>query len=391
MRLSIVDLAQIPPGGSAVEAFAHSVTLAQVAEQAGYHRFWLAEHHGIGAAVASCCPEALIARVASATTSIRVGSGTVLMNYSRPLRIAETYRSLHAMFPGRIDVGLGRADAPPVVDAALRGDDGSSGAGAIGASGTGGFGGSGSGILGTPGGEAFGGAGALDGLMAWMSYEDRVSEVMAWLEGAFSPDDPRSQVRLVPGVDGGPEAWLLGSSITSAMVAGRLGLRYGYAAFFNPAMAVVACAAYRSSFQPSLLTGGVEQPTTMLALNVCCADTNADADRLRASVELFDRDGAGPGRRPLVGADCAVAELGAPPPPTVPDHGMWPAHLSGDPERIRALIEQYAAQTQADEVVLQDLVACPDDRVRSYHLIAEAFALPDGQNSSRLSRNCSKA
>jgi luciferase family oxidoreductase group 1 len=349
MQLSIVDLAQVPPGGSAVDAFGHSVALAQVAEQCGYRRFWLAEHHGVGAAVASCCPEALMARVAAETSTIRVGSGTVLMNYNRPLRIAETYRSLHAMFPGRIDLGLGRAEAPPVVDAALQGRERE-----------------------TPTGPK---TVALDGLMAWMAHEDDVAEVFMWLEGAFAPGDPRGHIRLAPGVEGGPEPWLLGSSITSAMLAGRLGLRYGYAAFFNPAMAVAACAAYRSSFQPSPFAGGVERPTTMLALHVCCAETNAAADRLRASVELFYRDRAGPSRRPLAAADVAVAELGAVPPPTLPGGPIWPAHLSGDPERVRALIEQYRGETEADEVILQDMVAAHEDRVRSYRLIAAEFAL----------------
>ena len=357
MKLSIVDLAQIPPGGSAVAAFDQSVALARAAERAGYHRYWLAEHHGIGPAVASCCPEALIARVAAATTSIRVGAGTVLMNYSRPLRIAETYRSLHAMFPGRIDVGLGQAQAPPVVDGALRG----------------------SAALGTGGdGELFGspGGGPLDSIRAWLAHEDDVAEVLAWLDDRFAPGDPRAQVRLAPGVAGGPEPWLLGSSLSSAALAGRLGLRYGYAAFFNPAIAVAACRSYRACFEPSPGSGGVARPTTMLGVNVCCAESNAEADRLRASVELFYRDGAGgPDRRPLVGPARAVAELGGPPAPTLPGARTWAPHLSGDPERVRALIEECVAETGADEVVIQDLIAEPDDRIRSYELIAEAFEL----------------
>jgi luciferase family oxidoreductase group 1 len=356
MRLSIVDLAPVPVGGSASDALSNSVALAQLAERVGYHRYWVAEHHGIGAAIASTCPEVLIARIAAATDTIRVGSGTALLNYSTPFKVAETYRALHAMFGDRIDLGLGRASSPPIIDAALRPEPDESFI--VEASELGG--------IGTA-------SGRLDDLAAWLAHEDQVAETVAWLVGAFAPSDPRSRVQLVTGGAGGPEPWLLGSSPTSALLAGRLGLRYGFAAFFDPMAAAMALRAYRASFQPSAWPDAPTDPHAMLAINLCCADTDDEADRLRASVEHFYRCGGDIDRPPLVDASTAVSELGAVPEPTLPGTGPLPRHLSGSPERVRLLIDQLAEECQADEIMIQDLIADPGDRLRSYELIAAAF------------------
>ncbi len=345
VAVSIVDLSPVPPGRSSADAYTASIDLAIAAERLGYDRYWVAEHHGVGGAVAGCCPEVLMGRIAAATTTIRIGAGTVLLNYSTPFRVAETARALHAMFPGRIDLGLGRADAAPVVDAALRGTEGA------------------------PSGDPDYGP-----LASWMAHEDRVTETIEWLDRPFAPGDPRSAALTAHGVDGGPEVWLLGSSLDSAMLAGRLGLRYGFAAFFNPGAAGLALGAYRSCFQPSGMPSGIDHPHSMLAVNVCCADTDREADRLRATVEHFySRDGRADGRR-LVDADTAVAELGGVPPATG-QSGAWPRHLSGSPALVRALLERQVAETGADELVIQDLIADPTERLRSYELIAAAFGL----------------
>jgi luciferase family oxidoreductase group 1 len=285
VKLSIVDLSQLPPGGTASDAYAASVALAVRAEELGYHRYWVAEHHGVGSAIAGACPAVLMTRIAGVTSTMRVGSGTVLLNYTRPLAVAESFRSLHALFPGRIDLGIGRADSPPVVDACLLGDRRE--------------------------------LESLEPLGSWMGYETDVSEVVCWLEGGFDDGDPRAAVRLAAGVAGGPEPWLLGSSPTSAMLAGRLGLRYGFASFFNPEMAAAALGIYRASFRPSGGVSGVEEPCAMLAVNVCCAETDGEADRLRSSVELFYQRGAGADRPPLQHPDAAVAELGGIPEPVL--------------------------------------------------------------------------
>ena len=335
MQLSIVDLSPRPPGGSAADAYANSVDLAQHAERLGYRRYWVAEHHGNGAAVAGVAPEVLTARIAAATSSLRVGSAAVLLDYNAPLRTVETFQALEAMFPGRVDLGLGRARSMPVVDAALRPE------------------------------RAQEHDDPLGGLAQWMEHDDRLSEVIDWLDGRFRPTDPRAAVRLV---EGRPELWLHGSSLTSALTAARLGLRYGYAGFFNPEMATACLTSYRTAFRPSSSPSGVERPWAALAVNVCCADDDDAADRLRASVEVFYRDGGDAGHRPLLPADDALRELGG----VVP---ASPAHLAGGPARIRGTLERAMAETEADELVVQDLIADHHDRVRSYELLAEVFAM----------------
>jgi alkanesulfonate monooxygenase SsuD/methylene tetrahydromethanopterin reductase-like flavin-dependent oxidoreductase (luciferase family) len=371
VKLSIVDLAAVPPGGTAVDAFANSVALAQVAERLGFHRYWVAEHHGVGPAVASASPEILATRIAAATTRIRVGSGTVLLNYTRPLRVAETFRSLHAMFPGRIDLGMGRATSPAVVEAALRPQAESSSARTDLEADD---------LADMPGAAP----GMLEALEAWMTYEQDVTDVVDWLAGAFPAGDSRAAIRLSPGVAGGPEPWLLGSSPTSALLAGRLGLRYGFAAFFNPALAAASLRAYQASFQPSSAPGGVSEPCCMLAVNVCCADSDREAARLRASAELFYQGGAGADRRPLVDADTAVAELGGLP-QLAASADPWVRHICGGPTSVRVHLERLCAEVGTDELMVQDLIADPGERTRSYELLAEAFGLapspappPDG-------------
>lgn len=339
MELSLVDLSPVPPGGSAVEAFADSVATSQFAERLGYKRFWVAEHHGHATTNAGSNPEVLIARIAALTEHIRVGSGTVLLNHYSPFKVAETFRVLHAMSPGRIDLGLGRANGLPAVDYALQRDRST--------------------------------VQHLD------DYDQQVTEVLAWLDSAFPADHPFAQVHAVAGAPGGPQPWLLGSSPNSAVLAGRLGLRYCFAGFINPRAAITAADLYRRNFQPSPFPSGVQEPYLALGMNVTCGETDADGDRLRATVEVFYRrlrSGRLPDG-PLPDPDRAVAELGAVPDPSRVRPGSWPQHISGGPGRVREMLEIMAADLGADEIVLQDLIGRRDDRLRSYELLAEAFDL----------------
>lgn len=350
MRLSVLDLSPIPPGGTATDAYTNSVALAQAVEVAGYHRFWVAEHHGIGHAIAGVCPEVLVGRIAAATSTIRVGAGVALLNYSTPLRLAETYRALAAMYGDRIDLGLGRAGSAPAVEAALKPKPPADA---------------------WPGMDAAPGASPLDAMTAMMDHEANVGEVVAWLDGAFAEHDPRSSVKLVAGSSTRPEPWLLGTSMTSAMLAGRLGLPYGFAAFFNPNEAVAALRAYRMCFRPSPLPSAGTEPYALLAVNACCADTDDEADRLRATVEAFYLSGD-VNRRPMLSTADAITALGAVPERTMVTAGAWPRHLSGAPERLASMVEQMATEAGADEVMVQDLIADQRDRLHSYELLANA-------------------
>jgi len=347
MQLSIVDTSHVTEGRTAVEALQATADLAHLADRAGYARFWVAEHHGVGRTAVSSSPEVLIARIASLTDRIRVGSGTVLLNHHSAFRVAETFRLLHAMFPGRIDLGLGRATGMPAVDLALQRDRSR--------------------------------AVQLD------DYDDQVAEILTWFDDAFPDDHPFARVQLLAGVPGNPAPWILGSSSSSAVLAGRLGLPYCFAGFINPGGVGAALDAYREVFEPSTYGTGISEPHTMVGLNVSCAETEQDASRLRASAEVFYRrilrGDLGDGMPP---ADAAVAELGALPEPTSHTPGDWPRIISATPVRLRELLEAMAAEVGADEFVLQDLIADPLARQHSYRLIGEAFELPVAERAGQL-------
>jgi luciferase family oxidoreductase group 1 len=338
MQLSIVDTSQVTEGGTAVEALAATTQLAQLADRLGYARYWLAEHHGSGRMNASSSPEVMIARVASVTSGIRVGSGTVLLNHHSAFRIAETFRLLHGMFPGRIDLGIGRANGQPAVDLALQRD--------------------------------------RSATARHDDYGSQVVEVLTWLDDAFPVGHPFADTHLFPGVGGNPAPWVLGSSPSSAVAAGRLGLPYCFAGFISPRGVRNALDAYRDAFAPSQFGTGISEPHTMVGVNVSCAETENEASRLRATVELFYQRlfrGELSDGMPL--PDVAVAELGTLPEPSRYVPGDWPRSISAAPDRLREMLEAMAAEVGADEFVLQDLIADPADRQRSYRLIADAFEL----------------
>ena len=343
MQLSIVDVGQVPEGGTVADALGHTVALARAAERLGFARYWIAEHHGRGETFASSNPEVIVARVAAATSTIRVGSGGVLLNHYSPFKVAETFRVLHALYPGRIDLGFGKADGVPVVDFALRKDRDVEP------------------VSDDP----------MAGMMAWLAQEEQVRELVDWLDGSFPPGHPFADVTLLPGVVGGPEPWLLGASSTTATLAGRLGLGFCFAGFLNPDGAVAAFQAYRHVC--------AREPRTMLAVNVACGATDEEGDRLRSSVELFWRRARERPdevrREPLADPDAAVAELGGVPEPSRLADGTWPHRLSGSPGRVRETLEEMVAATGADELMLQDMIARPADRLRSYELIADVFDL----------------
>lgn len=336
-----MDIASVPPGETQVEALGHTLALADLADQLGYARYWVAEHHATRAQ-ASYAPEVLIPAVAAATDRIRVGSGAVLLNHYSPFKVAETFRQLHAMYPGRIDLGIGRATSGQVLDYALQRDR-----------------------------REFARTGAA------ADYGEQVSEVLAWLERGFPADHPfADQYPLMPAVDPGPPVWLLGSSPGSAAAAGQLGLPYTYAAFINPAQAGDALDIYRDSFTPDDAPGALTAPHTMLAINAVCADTDEQAAYHAMTVHgLYHRLSCR-----LVGErhpspDEAIAEMG-PPPPATPSAERWQTRsVTGDPDRIRELIETMAADVAADEVMIQDMILDQTARRRSYQLLAEAFAL----------------
>jgi luciferase family oxidoreductase group 1 len=315
VKISVLDQSPVPDGASAATALRNSIDLARTADRLGYHRYWAAEHHA-APSHAGPAPELVVAAVAAVTTRIRVGSGGVLLPYYSPLKVAETFRVLHALHPGRIDLGVGRAirsDAPEFEP--LRRD-----------------------------------ASRLD-------FADKLAELRAYLR-------PHPDLHVMPDEPGEPQVWLLGSSVRSAEAAARLGLPYAYAHFLAPDTTREALARYRA-LNPD---GRV-----ILGLGVYCAETDAEARHAYASQRLFRQRMSRGEVRPLPSPEQAVAELGAAALEPGPD--TEERYVVGTPERVHARVTALADETGADEVTVLTSIHDHDDRLRSYGLLAEAFGL----------------
>lgn len=342
VECSIVDICPVPSGATQVEALRNSLELAGLADRQGFARYWVAEHHA-ARPQASHAPEALIPAIAATTNRIRVGSGAVLLNHYSPFKVAETFRQLHAMFPGRIDLGIGRASAGPVLDYGLQRD-------------------------------------RRDNLRtgAAQDYGDQVIEVLAWLGRGFPAEHPFARhYPLMPEVPAGPPVWLLGSSPGSAAVAGQLGLPYTFAAFINPNQARAALQLYRERFVPAQVPGAPQRPQAMLGINVVCADNADEAGYHAMTVRgLYHRLSRGVLGDRHPSPDEAIAEMGPPPPATTIDQRWNTRSITGTPDTVAELIESMAAEAGAEEVMIQDMILDQRARLRSYHLLAQALALP---------------
>lgn len=326
--LSILDLAPIPEGVSTQEAFAETVRLAQTGEALGYKRLWFAEHHGMPS-IGSASPEVLIASAAAATRSIRVGSGGVMLLNHAPLRIVEAFRTLEALNPGRIDLGLGRA--PGGDGYAMR-------------------------ALRTGGGEEF---------------SQYLAELLAFEDGTFPSDHPLSRVAVAPGGVRLPPLWLLGSSGASAAAAGEMGVGYAFAAHFSPAPGGPAIAAYRDAFVAS---PAFREPRTIVCVSAICAKTDEEAEFLSRSQALSWALFHSGQQRKLVSPEAATAHDYSEREKAIIEN-QRPLWIIGSPETVRARIEEKRAETGADEVMITTQMHSYDKRRESYRLIAEAFGL----------------
>ena len=326
--LSIQDLAPIAEGTSTADAMAETIKLAQLGDALGFTRLWYAEHHGMPS-IASSVPEILIANAAAHTQSIRVGSGGVMLLNHAPLRIAEAYRTLEALHPDRIDLGLGRA--PGGDGYAMR-------------------------ALRSGGGEEF------------SAY---LAELLAFDEDSFPPEHPYSRVPVSPGGVHLPPLWLLGSSGASAQAAGQLGIGYAFAAHFSHTPAAPAFEAYRYSFKS---TEAFPKSRAMLCVSVVCAPTDEEAQYLShsqaVSWALFHTGE----QRKLLSPEAAHAHQLTPQQQGVIEHqsALW---IIGSPETVRAAIAEKAEDCAADEVMITTTMHSYEHRRRSYALLAEAFGL----------------
>ena len=328
IRISVLDQSPVISGYTPAQAVHETIRLAQAAERLGYHRYWLAEHHAL-AALGDPCPEILVTRIAAETSTIRVGTGGVLLPYYSPFKVAEQFRMLEALFPGRIDLGIGRAPGGDQRTALAMGEGR------------------------YPGAEHF---------------PEQVQYLVAYLDDALPAEHPFAGVKAMPAGASSPPVWLLGSSDYSGALAAQLGLRFAFAHFINPHGGDAVMREYKRRYQPSARE---PESRALLTVFVICADTDAEAERLAASIDL---------RR-------LNMEYGVNAPvPTYEEAARYP-YTEADRQRIarqrqrlvlgaagtvRERLTEIQAAFEADEMMVITITGDYASRMRSYELIADA-------------------
>jgi luciferase family oxidoreductase group 1 len=320
MRLSVLDQSPVSEGSTGADALRNTLDLARLADRLGYERYWLAEHHGLSLAGPS--PEVLIGPVAAATERIRVGSGGVMLPHYSPYKVAENFSLLAALYPGRIDLGIGRASGTdPLTAYALQRDRRQ---------------------------------------VAPDDFPQQLAELLAHYDHSFPADHPFARLGYaLPGGEARPEIWLLGSSAQSAEWAAQLALPYAFADFINPHGAEIM-ASYRARG---------EHPRAAVGVWAICADSDEEGERLASSIAMSMAMLRQNRPIPVPPPEKALRYLAQNPAPP------GRRRIVGSPETVRAGIENVAAQYGVDEVIVVTITYDHGARRRSYELIAEAFGI----------------
>jgi luciferase family oxidoreductase group 1 len=322
-RLSILDLAAVSEGSTPAEALRRSLDLARHAEAWGYTRFWLAEHHNM-TGIASAATAVVIGYVAGGTRRIRVGAGGIMLPNHSPLVIAEQFGTLETLYPGRIDLGLGRAPGTDRLTVqALRRDSASA---------------------------------------------ERFPQDVLELQAYFGPLQPGQAVQAVPGTGLEVPLWILGSSLFGAQLAGILGLPFAFASHFAPDALMQALEVYRAAFRPSRQ---LERPYAMVGVNVVAAETDREARFLFTSLQQRFADMVR-GTRGLLKPP--IEDIDAYWSPAEKEHAsrMLACSFVGSPGTVRQELDRFIQQTGADELIVACAVFDHAARLRSYELIAES-------------------
>ena len=329
--LSVLDLSPVVSGSTAAQALRNTVDLARLADHLGFTRYWIAEHHNMPM-IASSAPEIMIGQVAAATSRIRVGSGGVMLPNHAPLMVAERFKMLEALYPGRIDLGLGRAPGTdPATSYALR---------------------------------------RRQDVSEEDDFLDRFNELMLFETRGFPPGHPFANVKAMPSDVALPPIFLLGSSDYSAQLAGHIGAVFAFAHHFATFDAAEAMRLYRDSFKPS---ASHAKPYAILATHVVCADTDEEADRLARTVDLnFVRRAKGE-YLPLASPEEATAYDYAP-----VDRARIASNRQrmsvGSPATVKARLGPLIEATQAQELMVTTMIHGHAARKHSYELLANIFA-----------------
>ncbi|RHW42044.1 LLM class flavin-dependent oxidoreductase [Neobacillus notoginsengisoli] len=334
VRFSVLDLSPVLEGGTAKESLQNTVDLARHAEKWGYHRYWLAEHHNMPG-IASSATSVVIGHVASHTTSIRVGSGGIMLPNHSPLVIAEQFGTLESLFPGRIDLGLGRAPGTDQLTAsALRRD--------------------------------------------WRTSADDFPNQVEELRAYFDPSRREGviHVRAIPGEGLNIPIWLLGSSGFSARLAGQLGLPFAFASHFAPENTLAALKIYRQSFQPSEV---LNEPYSMVGVNIVASDTKEKAEFLATSMQqqflslLRNRPGK---LQPPVENMNSIAS----PYELTLLEGRLSSTITGTKEQVKDRLQSFLIETEADEVIINAQIFDHEERLKSFELAGKIMKKLNEEN-----------
>ncbi|WP_281980957.1 LLM class flavin-dependent oxidoreductase [Thalassorhabdomicrobium marinisediminis] len=329
-KFSLLDLSPVPEGKTAADALDNTVALARAAEAAGYHRFWLAEHHNMPG-IASAATAVVIGHVANATQNMRIGAGGIMLPNHAPLIVAEQFGTLATLYPDRIDLGLGRAPGTDMATARA--------------------------------------------LRRHMAPEDSFPQDVQELIGYLGDAPEGGGVRAIPGAGTHVPVWILGSSLYGAQLAAYLGLPYAFASHFAPDLLGEALSIYRSSFQPS---EHLAQPYAMMAAGVCAAETDAEAAYLRTSQLLaFANLRTGkPGKLPHPTRDL-TAQIPAPVQAAI-QHALS-CSATGSAETIRGQLADLIETYQPDELMVTGMIHDSAARIRSFEIAADVLSdLRDG-------------
>jgi luciferase family oxidoreductase group 1 len=327
LPLSVLDLSPVGAGVSPTQAIRDSIELARTADALGYTRYWFAEHHNM-ANIATSAPEVLIAHAAAVTTRIRLGAGGIMIPNHAPLHVVEVFRTLEALYPGRIDLGLGRAPGTdPIAAAALRRTD-------------------------DP------------------EVNHQLAELLAFEHGEFPASHPFSKIVPMPSDAPTRSIWMLGSTLAGAQIAAQLGLPYAFAGHFAMRQASEAIAHYRARFRPSARR---DAPYAILAVTAVCADTDDQARRLAAPLRVAIARNRTGRRGPIYTVDEALAYDFTIEERAIADEFLTGAAI-GSPATVAAQLHALVRDTGADELMLSTLV--PDLAARQHALAIIAAAMP---------------
>lgn len=328
LKLSVLDQSPISEGMSAEEALSNTVKLAQYVEQLGYHRFWVSEHHDTNG-LAGSSPEVLIGHLAAKTNSIRVGSGGIMLPHYSSYKVAENFKVLEALAPGRIDLGLGRA----------------------------------------PGGMPLATRALHDGKSRDIDrYPEQVDDLLGFLHHNLAPDHPFALLRATPQPQTLPELWILGSSPSSASLAAEKGLPYTFANFINGEDGEIYMQHYLDEFQASPY---YSKPQNMVAIFVICAPTEEEAERVASSIDLA-----------ILSIEQGMVSMGTPSPEKAAAYTYSPYELKrvqynrnrmivGSPKQVKEKLLRLSETYQTEEIMLVTITYDFQDKLRSFELVAE--------------------